>query len=175
MSGVSRGHGTRFPLQGGARPVEIGPAVPFAEDAGLALMPARYDVLRHAIEMDARAAGCGASWQIISSLAPLTASNRVTRSCGGLKRKLPARKYENRGMALEGTGKNLSALNTEIHSTVFDSGNGGLRNTSEIGELTLAQLLEFAQDADRLADRNLNALLRRTIVFHIRTSGHRGR
>lgn len=93
---------------------------------------------------------------------------------GGLKRDIPAGEYEYCRMALEGTGKNLRTLNTEINSTVLDSGNGGLRNTGEFRELALAQILEFAQDTDRLTDRNLNAFLGGTIIFHIRASGNVG-
>ncbi len=61
------------------------------------------------------------------------------------------------GMAFEGAGKNLCALDAEINSAVLNSGNGGLRNAREFGELTLAQFLEFAQDTDGLTDRNFHS------------------
>lgn len=41
-------------------------------------------------------------------------------------------------MTVESTGKNLRALNTQIHSTIFDGGDSGLRNASEFGQLALA-------------------------------------
>jgi hypothetical protein len=55
-------------------------------------------------------------------------------------------------MAPERASKNLRAFNTQVHPAVLNCGNSGLRNTSEFGELTLAQLLKFAQDTDGLAD-----------------------
>jgi hypothetical protein len=72
--------------------------------------------------------------------------------CGCVKRNLPTREDERCRMALEGAGKNLGAFDTEIHSAILDSGNSGLRNAREFGELTLAQLLEFAQDRNGLTD-----------------------
>ncbi len=47
---------------------------------------------------------------------------------GGLKRNLPAGKHDYRRVAVKGTSKNLGTLNTKINSTVFDSGNGCLRD-----------------------------------------------
>jgi len=78
-------------------------------------------------------------------------------------------------MAFESTGKNLCALDAEVNSAVLNSGNGGLRNTCEFGELTLAQLLKLAQNTDGFTDRNFNSLFGGTIVFHIRVSDNRGR
>ena len=78
-------------------------------------------------------------------------------------------------MTLEGASKNLCALDPEIHPTVLDSGNGSLRNAGEFGQLALAQLLEFTQDTEGLADRNLNSFFGKAIAFHLRASGNRGR
>ena len=78
-------------------------------------------------------------------------------------------------MAIECAGKNLRALNTKVHSAVFDGRNGGLRNTSKFGQLALTQLLKFAQDADGLSHRDLDSLFRRTELFHFMAFCNRGR
>jgi len=68
--------------------------------------------------------------------------------CGTFKWNLPAGKYEYGWVAPECAGKNLCALDTQVHSTVLDGGDGGLRDARKFGELALAQFLEFTQDTD---------------------------
>ena len=47
---------------------------------------------------------------------------------GALKRNFPAGKYEYGRMTLERTGENLRTLDTQVHVTVLDGGDGGLGN-----------------------------------------------
>ena len=47
---------------------------------------------------------------------------------------------------------------------VFDGRDGGLRDACQLGKLALAQFLKFAQDANRLADRDFNSLLGLTVA-----------
>jgi hypothetical protein len=88
---------------------------------------------------------------------------------------LPAGKHEYGWMTLEGMGKDLCALNTLIHPTVLDSGDGRLRNARQFGQLALAQFLKFAQDADGLSHRDLNSFFCRTEPFHFMVSCNRER
>ena len=78
-------------------------------------------------------------------------------------------------MALKSTGKNLCAFDTQIYPAVLDSGEGGLRDTREFGELALAQLLEFAQDTERLTHRDFDSLFCWTKFFHFKVSCNRER
>ena len=48
--------------------------------------------------------------------------------CGTSKGNLPAGKHKHGWMALEGTGKYLCTLNTQIDSSVLDGRDGGLRS-----------------------------------------------
>lgn len=41
-------------------------------------------------------------------------------------------------MALERTGKNLGALDAQVHATVLNGGDGGLWNARKFGQLALA-------------------------------------
>lgn len=78
-------------------------------------------------------------------------------------------------MALERIRKNLGALDPQIYSTVLDGRNRGLRDARELGKLALAQFLKLAQDADRLAYRDLDMFFCRMEFFHFMASGNRGR
>ena len=73
-------------------------------------------------------------------------------------------------MAPEGSRQGLRSLDAQIHAVVLDRRNGELRDPSQSGELALAQLLEFAQDAHGLSHRDLNSLLRRTKLLHFMAS-----
>ena len=87
--------------------------------------------------------------------------------CGTAKRNFPAGKHEHGGMAIVRTGKNLCALDTQVHPAVLDGGDGGLPNARKFGQLALAQFLEFPQDTDGLSHRDLDSLFRRTILLHL--------
>jgi len=69
-------------------------------------------------------------------------------------------------VALEGAGKNFGSLDAKIDAAIFDGGNRGLRNAGELGQLTLTEFLEFAQDTDRFADGDFDAFPGRTKLFH---------
>ena len=70
-------------------------------------------------------------------------------------------------MALESTGKNFGALNPQIYSTILNCGNSGLRNARKLGQLALAQFLEFAQNTDRFPRRPQLAFLQdETLSFY---------
>ena len=62
-------------------------------------------------------------------------------------------------MALKHTGAHHGTFDTQIHPDIFDGRDRGLRNTCQLGELALAEFLEFTQDANRLPDRDFNPLL----------------
>ena len=61
-------------------------------------------------------------------------------------------------MAFERTCQHLGAFNAEIDPAIFDGGQCCLGNARERSEPALAQFLKLTQDADGLADRNLDAL-----------------
>ena len=68
---------------------------------------------------------------------------RATAVCaatlrGTLQRNLPTREYKYGWMTLEGTGKNLRPLDPQVDATIFNGGDGGLRNARDLGELALA-------------------------------------
>ena len=65
---------------------------------------------------------------------------------------LPSRKNQNGRMAAQRIRQYFGAFDTEIDPAVLNRGNRRLRNTRQLRELILAQLLEFANDADRVAD-----------------------
>ncbi|OHC62013.1 MAG: hypothetical protein A2045_05670 [Rhodocyclales bacterium GWA2_65_20] len=94
---------------------------------------------------------------------------------GTFKRNLPAGEYEHGRMALERTGKNLGTLDAQVHATVLNGRDGGLRNSRKFGQLALAQFLEFPQDTDGLSHRDLDSFFRRTKLFHFMASCNRGR
>lgn len=63
-------------------------------------------------------------------------------------------------MALECSRENLRALDAEAHAIVFDCGKRGLRDTRAPYKLNLAEPLQLADDAYRLAHRYADRLLR---------------
>ncbi len=86
---------------------------------------------------------------------------------------IPAWKYENRRMALEGPGKNFSPLYPEVNAIIFDSGYGGLRNTRYLRELVLTHFLQFPKNSHRFPDRNIDQLLSFPVIFHVTFSDNR--
>jgi hypothetical protein len=83
---------------------------------------------------------------------------RDDRLCSGLDRSPPAGEDEYRRVAFEGQGQGLRALHAQVDAAVFDGGDGRLRDAAELGELVLAQPLEFANDAHGFSDGDLNTL-----------------
>lgn len=105
----------------------------------------------------------------------LTDTSELTAGSGrGLKRSLPAREHEDCGMTPKCVCKYLRSLDAQVDPTILDSGNGGLRNARELGQLTLAQFLKFAQDTHGLADADFHSFLGSTKCFHIKISGSHG-
>ena len=70
-------------------------------------------------------------------------------------------------MAFEGARQNLGPLDAQVDSIVLNGRDGCLRNPRQLAELALGQLLEFTQDAHRLAHGDLDALLGGTKLFHL--------
>src|SRR6185437_11343281 len=89
---------------------------------------------------------------------------RLGRSVSGL---LPAREHENCRMATQGAGENLRTLNAEAYTLVFDRRQGSLGNAAKLSKLVLAQPLKLANDAHRLANGNIYALLRWVEILHL--------
>jgi len=77
----------------------------------------------------------------------ISRNRRADRRCR-LKRNLPAGEHEYGGMAPKGTSKDLRALDAQIHATVFDGRDRGLRDARELGKPALAQVLELAQNTE---------------------------
>lgn len=86
--------------------------------------------------------------------------------CRRLKWHFPAGEDKNGRVTLESTGENLCPLYPEAHAVVFDRRQGCLRDTGQRSELVLAQPLQLANKANRLANRNVNALARGSELFH---------
>ena len=93
--------------------------------------------------------------------------------CRRLKWHFPAGEDKNGRVTLESTGENLCPLYPEAHAIVFDCRQGCLRDTGQRSELVLAQPLQLANKANRLANRNVNALSRGSKLFHFTASGNR--
>lgn len=87
----------------------------------------------------------------------------------GLNRHFPAWKHQHRRVTTERTGKHFRTLNTKANAIVLDGGKRRLGNTTQLGELILAQTLKLAQNAHRVANRNLGALLGWAKVPHLRS------
>jgi len=96
-------------------------------------------------------------------------------SCHSFAGKLPARKYQDAGMALESCGKNFRSFDSHANSIVLDGRDGSLRNSGHTGELALAQLLKFAENSYGFAYRDFGTLLGGSILFHFITSDSHGR
>ena len=77
-------------------------------------------------------------------------------------------------MTPERVCEDLRSLDAQINPAILDSGNGGLRNARELGQLALAQFLKFVQDTHGLADADFYSFLGSTKSFHIKISGSRG-
>lgn len=80
--------------------------------------------------------------------------------CSSLKRDLSTGNDEYGRMAMECPRKCFRAFHSQIDPAILDCRDGRLRNTRQFGKLTLAQFLEFAQDAHGLTDGNFNSFLR---------------
>jgi len=78
----------------------------------------------------------------------------------------PPRKYQDSGMALEGTAQHLRSLDTKANPTIFNCGDRSLRDARSLRKLVLAEFLQLAKNSDRLPDGHLYPFLGGTIVFH---------
>ena len=74
-------------------------------------------------------------------------------------------------MTPERVCEDLRSLDAQINPAILDSGNGGLRNAREFGQLALAQFLKFTQDAHGLANADLHSFFSSAKSFHISSSG----
>lgn len=81
-------------------------------------------------------------------------------------RYLPARKDQYGRVATQGQSKGLRTFHTKIDATVFDAGNGCLRDATQSGQLDLAETLELTDNADGLAGRNIDAFFGRAEIAH---------
>ena len=88
----------------------------------------------------------------------------------GSRFELPAREDKNGRMAMQGRAKHLGPLDTKVDSTILDAGNGGLWNTTQRGELGLAETLQLANDPHRFTRSDIDALLGRNELAHISVS-----
>lgn len=99
--------------------------------------------------------------------------NRRVRLAAGLGRgfnwHFPARENEHRRMTPKRARQNLGALDAKANTIVFDGGKRRLRNTAQLGKLILAQTLKFAQYAHGFANRNVDTLLGRSKLLHLRS------
>ena len=99
--------------------------------------------------------------------------NRHVRLTAGLGRRFnghcPAREYKHCGMTPERARKHLGAFDAKANTIVFDRGKRRLRDTTQLGKLILAQTLKLAHNAHRFANRNLDALLGRAKLLHLRS------
>jgi hypothetical protein len=77
--------------------------------------------------------------------------------CRRLEWRVPAGEDENGRVTLESMGENLCPLYPEAHAVVSDRRQGCLRDTGQRSELVLAQPVQLANKANRLANRNVNA------------------
>jgi hypothetical protein len=91
-----------------------------------------------------------------------TDSRQVKRSKsrGGLKRNLPAWENENGREAFQRARQNLRTLHSQIDAIALDCRNRRLRDPRQSSQFALTQLLQLPQDANRLSDGDLDALLR---------------
>ena len=79
---------------------------------------------------------------------------------------LPTGKYQDGRVATKRTRQYLGALDAQAHTIVFDRRKRGLWDAAELRQLVLAELLQFANDAYRVSDRDLDPLLRWTKLIH---------
>ena len=70
-------------------------------------------------------------------------------------------------MTAQRARQDLRSLHTKANSIILNRRKRGLRYAAEASELILAQVLEFAKDSYGLANRDFNALLRRTKLLHL--------
>ena len=76
-------------------------------------------------------------------------------------------------MTLESYRKYLGTFHAEIDAIILDRGNGGLGNPGKGGQLTLAEFLKLAQDADGFSDRDVHSLPGWTKLAHVIASDSR--
>ena len=88
----------------------------------------------------------------------------------GGRLKLPTRKHKNRRVAVKSRAQHLGALYTQIDPTILNTGNGGLRNATQGGELRLAETLQLSDDPHRLTRSDIDALLGGNGLAHISVS-----
>ena len=88
----------------------------------------------------------------------------------GLQRNFPTGKNKNGRMTFQCSCQHLCALNPKIDATVLDSGDRGLGNAGDFGELTLAQRLKLAHDSHGFSYRNFDSLFSRAEFFHLKPS-----
>ncbi len=71
---------------------------------------------------------------------------------------------------MKGAAKHFGALNSKVDATVLDAGNSSLRDAAERRELSLAEALQLADDANRLTRGDVDALLGWNELAHISVS-----
>jgi|SRR6185312_9518529 len=86
---------------------------------------------------------------------------------------LPTGKHEHGGVAVQGGGQCLGALDTEVDAAGFDTGDCGPRDAAQCRQFALAEPLQPADDANGLAGRNFDALPGGNGFAHVIASGSR--
>ena len=81
----------------------------------------------------------------------LHASVWMRRLCRSLQMIFPSREHQHGGVALEGSRKDFSTLNSQADAIILDSRERCLWNARALRELVLAQTLKLANDAYGLA------------------------
>jgi hypothetical protein len=85
------------------------------------------------------------------------------RSISGM---LPTGKHQDGRVATKRTRQYLGALNAQAHPIVFDRRKCSLWDAAELRQLVLAEVLQFANDAYRVSNRDIDPLLRWTKLIH---------
>lgn len=86
---------------------------------------------------------------------------------------LPSWKNENGWVAMQCRSEHLRPLDTKVDATILDTRNGRLGDAAQFGELVLAEILQFTDDANRFPGRDIHALLGRNEIFHVNDSDNR--
>ena len=77
-------------------------------------------------------------------------------------------------MAVQRNAKHLGALDAQVNPTIFDTGNSGLGDAAQGGELCLAEPLQLTDDAYRFTRRDVDAFFGGNEFFHVSVSGSHG-
>ena len=86
--------------------------------------------------------------------------------CCRFKMVLPSGEHQNGGMALECACDHFGAFDPKAHAIVLNRRKRCLWYPGARGELILAKALQLADDADGLANGNINALFSGTKLTH---------